>query len=143
MKGALVIFIAMVVIGIILYLTDIFYYRKKYPDVVEPPASADNEEGHGEGCCGTHLICEKTSLAPLSSEIIYYDDEELDRFRGRQAEEYTVEECEEFRDILLTLLPEDVAGWARSLQLREVTLPDDVRDELLMIVGELRQVNKK
>lgn len=31
MKGALVIFIAMVVIGIILYLTDVFYYRKRHP----------------------------------------------------------------------------------------------------------------
>lgn len=138
MQGALVIFIAMVVIGVILYVTDVLYFRKKYPQVVEPPKPEESAEGHGEGCCGTHLICEKTSLSPLSTEIIYYDDEELDRFKGKAAESYTPEETEEFRDILLTLMPSDVAGWARSLQLREINLPGEVRDELLMIVSEYR-----
>ncbi len=77
-------------------------------------------------------------LAAVSPEVEYYDDEELDRFRGRNAESYTESETEEFRDILLTLLPDDIAGWARSLQLRSIELPADVRDELLLIVGEER-----
>ena len=35
-------------------------------------------------CCGQHEICEKESLlAAVSKKIEYYDDEELDRFRGR------------------------------------------------------------
>lgn len=133
----MVIFIAMVVIGIILYLTDIFYYRKKYPTTVEPPRQTADEEGsHGEGCCGKHLVCEKKTLSALTTDIIYYDDEELDRFKGRDAESYSPAEVEEFRDILLTLLPTDVAGWARSLDLREITLPSQLRDELLMIMEE-------
>ena len=34
-------------------------------------------------CCGMHETCEKDSLlAAVSKEIEYYDDEELDRFRG-------------------------------------------------------------
>lgn len=33
---------------------------------------------------------------------------------------------------------DEVAGWARSLQLRGVELPDDVKDEVFLIVGERR-----
>ena len=138
MKGALVIFIAMVVIGIILYISDLLYFRKKYPEIKTPPPAPENQESHGEICCGQHLVCEKTSLSPLSDEIIYYDDEELDRFKGRNSDSYTNEETEEFRDILLTLRQEEVAGWARSIQLRNIELPAEVKDELLMIISDLR-----
>ncbi len=166
MRGALVIFIAMVAIGVVLYLIDLLYYRRKKglppvnlnlrktntdesspektsdvksPDPVKSGESEKVEEEQGEVCCGMHAVCEKTTLMPVSAEVVYYDDEELDRFRGRMPESYTPEETEEFRDVLMTLLPEDVAGWSRSIQLREIALPYDVRDELLMIVSELRQ----
>jgi hypothetical protein len=33
---------------------------------------------------------------------------------------------------------EEVAGWIRSLQLRQVNLPDEVKDEVFLIVGERR-----
>jgi len=121
MKGALVIFIAIVVIGIILYLTDVFYYRKRHPRREEEADAninfADSEktdsrllDESGGICCGAHTVCEKTNLSPLTGDVVYFDDEELDRFIGRKADEYTPEEIEEFRDVLLTLLPEDVAG---------------------------------
>ena len=90
-------------------------------------------------CCGQHEVCEKESLlAALSKEIEYYDDEELDRFRGRKSEEYTQEESDEFRDILYSMRDDEVAGWVRSLQLRAVELPDQVKDEVFLIVGERR-----
>ena len=149
MKGALVIFIAMVVIGIILYLTDVFYYRKRHPRRDEEADAninfADSEktdsrllDESGGICCGAHTVCEKTNLSPLTGDVVYFDDEELDRFIGRKADEYTPEEIEEFRDVLLTLLPEDVAGWSRSIQVRGITLPSEIREELLMIVSDLR-----
>lgn len=156
MKGALIIFAAMVAIGIVLYLTDIFYYRKKHPvandedtpksngaDVPDAEAPADDSADDSGGvCCGMHTVCEKTNLSPITGEIVYYDDEELDRFRGREADSYTPEEIEEFRDVLLTLLPEDVAGWSRSIQVREITLPTEIRDELLLIVSDLRSASR-
>ena len=87
-----------------------------------------------------HITCEKDSLlASVSREVEYFDDEELDRFAGRGAEDYSPEEIEEFRDVLLTLLPTDIAPWARSIQLRGITLPSEVREELLMIVAEARK----
>lgn len=90
-------------------------------------------------CCGQHQICEKESLlAAVSKQIEYYDDEELDRFRGRPSDQYEEKEIEEFRDILYSMKDDEVAGWSRSLQLRGVELPDELKDELFLIVGERR-----
>ena len=102
------------------------------PDVVE----ADAE------CCGQHETCEKDSLlAAVSKGIEYYNDEELDRFRGRYSDEYTDEEVEEFREVMLTCKDDEVAGWCRSLQLRSIELPDDLKDELFLIIGERRNIH--
>ena len=85
-------------------------------------------------------MCEKESLlAAVSKGVDYYDDEELDRFARRPAEAYTTAEGEEFEEILSTLRSEDVAGWVRSLQLREIELPLPLRDEVILIVGERRE----
>jgi hypothetical protein len=45
---------------------------------------------------------------------------------------------EEFREVLYTCREEEVAGWSRSLQLRGIELPDELKDELFLIVGERR-----
>ena len=85
-------------------------------------------------------MCEKESLlAAVSKAVEYYDDEELDRFAGRRADNYDREETDEFEEILTTLRSEDVAGWVRSLQLRGIELPEALRDEVILIVGERRQ----
>ena len=102
---------------------------KAAPEIVE----ADAE------CCGQHEICEKESLlAAVSKKIEYYDDEELDRFRGLEGDEYEEDAVDEFREVLYTLQSEEVAGWLRSLQLRGVNLPDALKDEAFLIVGERR-----
>ena len=98
-----------------------------------PVVTVDSE------CCGQHQICENVSLlAAVSKQIEYYDDEELDRFKGRPSDGYSEEEIEEFRDILYSMQEVDVAGWSRSLQLRGIELPDELKDELFLIVGERR-----
>ena len=90
-------------------------------------------------CCGQHETCEKESLlAAVSKQIEYYNDEELDRFRGRESDGYSPDEIDEFREILYTMRDDEVAGWIRSLQLRAVELPDELKDEVYMIVGERR-----
>ncbi len=115
-------------------------------DLSDPSDVSGSGNGSGDGnsgdgvCCGMHITCEKDSLSTAAStEIVYYDDEELDDYAGRAPETYTREETEQFRDILLTLLPTDIAGWARSLQLRNIALPPEVSDELMLIVSEARQ----
>ncbi len=92
-----------------------------------------------EECCGQHETCERDSLlAAVSKAIEYYDDEELDRFKGVESDAYEEEAVDEFREVLYTLQEVEVAGWLRSLQLRGVNLPDALKDEAFLIVGERR-----
>lgn len=92
-----------------------------------------------EVCCGQHETCERDSLlAAVSKQIEYYDDEELDRYQGVEADDYDDEAVNEFREILYTLKDIEVAGWLRSLQLRAINLPDALKDEAFLIVGERR-----
>lgn len=105
------------------------------------PAGSPEAVGDGE-CCGLHVVCERDSLlAGITEQAVYYDDEELDRFRGREADAYSEAEADEFRDVMLTMDAGDIAGWARSLKLRGVEMPKDVREELIMIVAERRREN--
>jgi hypothetical protein len=120
------------VLGLVAGIASWWHYKHapKEEPIVNP---ADME------CCGQHEVCEKESLlAAISKEIEYYDDEELDRFKGRGGDEYTEEDVEEFRNVLYTMQSEEVAGWVRSLQLRQINLPDEVKDEVFLIVGERR-----
>lgn len=137
MTGALLILVFLLAVGIVLYIHD---RRTRGGEATPPVATAADVEAadEDEGCCGRHAVCEKTSLSPLTDKAEYYDDEELDRYAGRPADSYTPEEEEEFRDVLMTMRAEDVAGWSRSLQVRGIEPPVAVRDEILMIVGELR-----
>lgn len=141
MLGAIVILIFTAVVGTILWLFERRYKAKAGLNVDEAYKSEDTyEENYDEDeeCCGMHITCEKTSLSPHSYELEYFDDEELDVFKGRTVESYTESEIEIFRDILLTLSPDEIAAWARSIQIRGIKLPAPVRDELLMIVSEAR-----
>ena len=104
-------------------------------DTAYEPAEEEPEE-----CCGQHETCEKDSLlAAVSKDVEYYEDEELDRFRTRRSDEYTDEEVEEFQEILYTMRNDEVAGWVRSLQLRHIELPDPIKDEVFLIIGERRK----
>lgn len=85
-------------------------------------------------CCGQHAVCEKELLMKAAAEPIdYFDDEELDRFQGRSASDYTDDEVEEFREVLYTTLTREVGDWLRSLQIRGIELPEILRDEALML----------
>ena len=94
-------------------------------------------------CCGQHEVCERDRLlAAVSRQIEYYDDEELDRYIGVAPDAYTSPQEEEFREVFYTMREVDVAGWVRSLQLRGIALPDGLKDEVFLVVGERRQSPK-
>ncbi|MGQ1785173.1 MULTISPECIES: hypothetical protein [unclassified Saccharicrinis] len=109
-----------------------FASRTKPGEVVEQQKEVP------EDCCGAHEVCESDSLLSSSDKIEYYDDEELDRFKERAANQYSDNEIEEFRDILYTLKEREVANWMKSMQLRRIELPNIIREEALMIVEERR-----
>ena len=132
---ALYILLALVATGAVLY----FLHRRDLKRMTPEQREQADRTVEPEECCGMHVTCECDSLlASVSPEIEYYDDEELDRYRGTAPDEYSDEAIEEFRNVLLTLLPTDIAGWARSIQLRGIELPTPVREELLLIVAEAR-----
>ena len=150
MIGALIILLVTIAVGLLLYVYDLRWRAKNNPrgeenenslestDNISPDNGLGNGSDHGEICCGRHLICEKSLVPEPGEKIVYYDDEELDRFAGRDPLTFTRNEVEEIRDVLLTLLPEDVPGWARSIQLRRISLPPELRDELFILLDDCR-----
>ena len=89
-------------------------------------------------CCGAHLVCEQDTLWQATAKVIYYDDEELDVLADRDPNDYTEQEYEQIAYVFHTLMDSDIVGWCRSLQLRHIELPSDLRDEALIIVREQR-----
>lgn len=90
-----------------------------------------------DDCCSTHEVCpSEMLLSGANSGIVYFEDEELDRFHGRPAEAYTGEEEEQFRDVLYTLQPSDLLPWEQSLKKRGIIMPKAIREEFIMLYGE-------
>ena len=68
-----------------------------------------------------------------------FDDEELDAYKGRTADSYNDDEVAEFEYVLETMKPHEVADWCRSLVMRGINLPDQVKDEAIMIINDARK----
>ena len=92
-----------------------------------------------DDCCGSHAVCERDSLLSQTDQIIYFDDEELDTLRGIPYEDYSEAQITMLENVFYTLREQDVAGWIRSIQLRNIDLPEDIRDQALLIVAERRE----
>lgn len=105
---------------------------------VADPKTEERKAQRPDDCCGAHEVCEKESLINNRIRPDYYDDEELDAFVGRTADSYDEDEVRQFADVFYTLKDYDVAGWLKSLQARNVELPESLRDEALLIVQERR-----
>ena len=139
--------LVIILIGVVIFgLIAGFFYNRSIQKKIERGELKEAPEIKtvDEECCGQHEICEKESLlAAVSKKIEYYDDEELDQFIGKAGDAYTEEETEMFRDVLYTTLDVEVAGWIRSLQLRGIELPDDLKDEVFLIIGERRNIEVK
>ncbi len=123
--------IALFALGLISALIGLLSHRK-----------GEEEEPLKEGvscntCNGENTKCEQECMMEAATkEIEYYDDEELDRFKGRASDAYTDEEVEEFANVLYTMRPEEVTGWNRSLILRGIHLPDPIKDEVIGFLSE-------
>lgn len=93
------------------------------------------DEGDCASCTGTNEKCEQTCMMEAATRPIeYFDDEELDRFKGRPSDQFSDEEAEAFREVLYTMRQNEVRDWTRSLTLRGIELPDQVKDEAFMMM---------
>lgn len=116
------------------------YYQRKRGNTKErettPPSIDLSTTG---GCCGAHEVCEKNSLLKAFTEKPeYFDDEDLDKYARRDSEKYTSREVDEFREVFYSVLDEEKPRWIRSLQMRDISIPDQLKDEVLMIVNDVR-----
>ncbi|MDR1408326.1 MAG: phospholipase [Tannerella sp.] len=129
----------LIVLGAFAALAGILSDRRRSRTVGRQEALPAAETAVSAACCGQHEVCERDSLLAAAGKAIeYYDDEELDAYRGIPSDAYREETVDEFREVLYTLRDTDVAGWIRSLQLRGIYLPDMLKDEALLIAGEKR-----
>lgn len=89
-------------------------------------------------CNGENDKCEQECMMEAATkDIEYYDDEELDVFRGRESDTYTEQEVEQFSEVLYTMRPNEVKGWTRSLTLRGINLPNQLKDEVFALTDNL------
>lgn len=134
MIPAFYIFVAMVVIGVILYIHDRMTRHPGDPEdeVVHPEQDACNDE-----CCDANEVCpSEMLLRHMDDPVVYFDDEELDEFKGRETSSYSADEVEQFRDVLYTLKHEEIMAWERSIKKRGIILPEVIKEELISLLNE-------
>ena len=142
----LILFVALGIVILIIFEVRARKQQRANSEPSERPitnseASNSREEASNpdDGCCGEHLVCERETLLQTNAKVEYYDDEELDALSGIPAEDYTEEQYQMIREVFNTLQAKDVPGWVRSIQLRNIQLPLDIREEALLIVVERRK----
>lgn len=126
-----VLIIILVLVGLVLMLATYISRRKK---TVETEITI-NEDGE---CCGAHEVCDRESLLSADANVEYFDDENLDALADVQPEKFTDDQLNQLSDVFYTLRESDVAAWLRSLQVRRIQLPLELREQALLIVSERR-----
>lgn len=125
----LILIISIIVLGFIAALIGLMSKRGSEQPVDAEPTCAT--------CNGDDSRCEQECMMEAATrEIEYYDDEQLDKFIGHPSDGYTDEEIEEFADVLYTLQQKDAAGWNRSLILRNINIPNELKDDLIALIDE-------
>ena len=122
---------SLVSLGLILLVFTYFQRRNKVEE-------AEIDIQVNDECCGAHEVCEQDSLLNSDNKAVYYDDEDLDVLKDIDPVNYSIDQQKQLYDVFYTLKESDVAGWLRSLQLRTIQIPFELRDEALMVVSERR-----
>lgn len=120
-----------ILIGIVLFLAALYIILKT---CFKHETAADDHHDHHHGedgeCCGRHTVCSKG----YDNSNLYFDDEELDRFRGIPCEEYSEADIDEFRTVLYTMKEGEVEEWVQCLQKRNIQLPESLREEIIFMI---------
>jgi len=144
MKPALILLAVLVVTGALLWLIErLMPRRQAAADDAPEPAEAPQptpSSGCADTSCALRSVCPSEQLlaGQCASGATYYEDEELDAYRGRTADGYTADEEEQWRDVLYTLQPTDLLGWGQSVRQRGLVMPACIHEEFLQLVTEQR-----
>ena len=119
----------LIVLGVVTGVMALVMHRKDRP---EPPVV---EQATCATCNGDNDKCEQECMMEAATQPIeYFEDEELDAFRGRPSDSYDDDETQQFADVLYTMRQDEVAAWCRSLTLRGINLPNALKDEVVMMI---------
>ncbi len=137
-----------IIIAIALLIWVLYRWGRKHGSVEQHIDDIKKEvEAWGEtpascSTCGSSCGMEACGVSRNREKpIVYYDDEELDRFAGRSHTDYTPDEIEEFRAVLTTLYPREVSDWLTSLNRRRIALPIVLMEEAQALIASSQDLN--
>lgn len=123
--------LSLVFLGIFAAILGLISYRRHGEEPI-----VEGQESNCATCSDPTMGCEQTCMMEAATKPIeYFEDEELDVYKGRPSDSYTDEETEQFAEVLETLKPHEVKAWSRSLILRGINMPDGIKDEFIQMVG--------
>lgn len=108
--------------------------RRQHGKQRENPAPGDSCPHEQEACPDGCFCNDKALQRAVKTDIEYFDDEDLDQYAGRQASDYSDTEVARFNEVLTTLRPIETGDWLRSLELRGIALPEELKDIALMLM---------
>ena len=122
-----VILLAVLLAGVLAAMRYLGKYREEKegtPEAVELCGVTGSACYGGEYChVHRHLKAERNLPA-------YFEDEELDRYRGRKPEDFSDDEAREWEEVLTTLRPKEVVEWVGSIHRRGLHIPAQLRPQL-------------
>lgn len=126
--------IALVVLAVVAIFAN--QLRAFRDDPAQPRPESSTVPSECAACAEETEACvAERLLAGVCKEIVYFDDEELDAYKGRNSDAYTEKEIEEFREVLLSMKESEVADWLTALQQRDIALPNELKDEAFLLAG--------
>ncbi|NQU55424.1 MAG: hypothetical protein HQ522_23145 [Bacteroidetes bacterium] len=126
--GTIVFLFLLLAVGIVISVR----FREKKNEVEKP----EKQKEVPSDCCGAHEVCDVDELIQKSTEIVYFEDEDLDQYSEIVESEYTDNQIEEFREILYTLQSYEITAWIKSLELRTINLPAILKQESRQLISE-------
>lgn len=124
--GLLVLFVAIAIVVLV------FENRKRAKET----KGDDKPSAPSLDCCGAHEVCEFDAIKIDESIIEYFDDEELDGYKQIDANTYTDEQIDKFREVLYTLNVDEIKHWLLSIERRKINLPAILQEEARMLLAE-------
>lgn len=122
--------IGLIALGILAALIHLVSSKKEGEEEICVPHSAECAV-----CIAPGELCEQEQMMKASVEPVeYFDDEELDKYKERASDKYTEAEVDEFSKVLYTMRAQEVKDWNRSLILRGINLPNQLKDEVIMLI---------
>ena len=90
-KFLVVILLSLIALGAFTRLAGKFGWfsgKHRMPAGEEDGTEAETDEEASSECCGQHLVCHKDAKLMAQTDIVYYDDEELDAYCKMSPESY-------------------------------------------------------